>query len=725
MVVVHRALTNAMTDELFSPTWFRVANLKPRLHTHIEVHRHEYRGEAWYVYQNRASGRHHRFNTAAHRLIARMDGTCSIQQIWEHARNQVDAPPPTPTEVVDLLRALYVADMVHLGVTLNLQELAGRAQAAQPNALLKRLTNPLALRIPLADPDRFLNRTQNLVYWAFSAWGLWIWVSTVGLALALGVVHWPELRTAFASQALQPHNLLLMAALYPLVKLCHELGHAYATKVWGGDVHEMGVVVLLLLPVPFVDASSASSFRSRRRRIGVGAAGIMVELFLAAVAFYVWLLVEPGIVSAVAFNIMLIGSISTVLFNGNPLLRYDGYYILADAVAIPNLASRANRYLGYLTQRYLLGLSGVAAPNTARGERAWFILYGLSAFSYRLLVLALISLWLIQELFFAGVVLAVWTLTSQVIEPLLRHLSFLISHPRARQHRARVWSGIAGASLGTLLLLFAIPVPLGTVVEGVVWVPDNAVVRSGSEGFVQEVYAHSDEGVVAGQALLLLDDPALYAERRALQGKLRELDAEYKRARVHDRVRAALLKEDVAQSKARLERAEQRIRGLTVRSPVNGKLVLPSRDDLQGQFLRQGALVGYVVPEGHISARAVIPQQDIGLFERLRNVEVRLRGNADRVLSAKLERLTPAADMQLPSAALGTAGGGAITVDPSDPDGLQTLQPLFHIDVSLPDDTPAAYLGRRVFVRFDHGTEAVAWRLVRSMRQLFLRQLDV
>ncbi|KPK38146.1 MAG: hypothetical protein AMJ69_09200 [Gammaproteobacteria bacterium SG8_47] len=714
-----------MTDALFSPTWFRVANLKPRLHSHIELHRHEYRGEAWYIYQNRASGRTHRFNSAAHRLIARMDGNRSIQQIWEAAGNQSGLEAPTPTEVVDLLRALYVADMVHLGVAVNLQELAGRAQAAQPSALLTRLTNPLALRIPLVDPDRFLNHTQQLVRWAFTPWGLWVWALTIGLALVLSIVHWPELRATFAGQALQPHNLLLMAALYPLVKLCHELGHAYATKIWGGDVHVMGVVVLLLLPVPFVDASAASSFRSRRRRMGVGAAGIMVELFLSALALFVWLLVEPGIISAIAFNVMLIGSISTVLFNGNPLLRYDGYYVLADAVGIPNLASRANRYLGYLAQRYVLGLDGVASPVTSRGERAWFVFYGLSSFSYRVVVLALISLWLIQELFFAGVILAVWALTSQIVEPLLRHASLLANHPGVRQHRLRAWSGVAGASLAVLLVLFAIPVPLGTVAEGVVWVPDNAVVRAGAEGFVRKVYAHSNDNVVAGQALLLLDDPLVAAERNALQGKLRELRAQHTRARVQDRVRTALLDEEIAQFTARLDRLDERIGGLTVRSRVNGKLVLPSHDDLRGQFLRQGDLVGYVVPDGHLSARAVLPQQDIGLFERLRGVEVRLHGSAEHVLAAELERLTPAADMRLPSAALGTQGGGSVVTDPSDLAGLKTLQPLFHIDVSLPDETPAAYLGRRVYVRFDHGNEAIAWRLARSLRQLFLRQLDV
>ena len=137
------------------------------------------------------------------------------------------------------------------------------------------------------------------------------------------------------------------------MKALHECGHGFATKVLGGEVHEAGIILLALMPVPYVDASAASAFRSKGQRVLVGAGGMLVELFLASLALFVWLLVEPGPVRAVAWNVMLIGGVSTLVFNANPLLRFDGYYILADAIDIPNLGSRANAWLGWTAERHL------------------------------------------------------------------------------------------------------------------------------------------------------------------------------------------------------------------------------------------------------------------------------------------------------------------------------------------------------------------------------------
>src|SRR6185503_545443 len=128
------------------------------------------------------------------------------------------------------------------------------------------------------------------------------------------------------------------------------------------------IMLLVLSPVPYVDASSAWAFQDKRKRMMVGAAGIAVELFLGSLALFVWLAVEPGAVRAVAYNVMLISGVSTLLFNGNPLLRFDGYYVLADAIEIPNLGTRANRYLGYLFQRYVLGVPDAESPAQSAGE---------------------------------------------------------------------------------------------------------------------------------------------------------------------------------------------------------------------------------------------------------------------------------------------------------------------------------------------------------------------
>jgi putative peptide zinc metalloprotease protein len=139
--------------------------------------------------------------------------------------------------------------------------------------------------------------------------------------------HWSELTENVTDRLLATENLLLLSLVFPIVKVLHELGHGYATKVYGGAVHELGVLFLMGMPTPYVDASASSSLRSKYRRALVGAGGMIVECFVAALAFYGWLLMEPGAVRTFCFNVVAVAGISTIVFNGNPLMRYDGYYI--------------------------------------------------------------------------------------------------------------------------------------------------------------------------------------------------------------------------------------------------------------------------------------------------------------------------------------------------------------------------------------------------------------
>ena len=197
-----------------------------------------------------------------------------------------------------------------------------------------------------------------------------------------------------------------LALAFLALKALHEFGHGFAVKAFGGAVHEFGVMILVFAPLPYVDASAASAFRSKWRRALVGAAGMIVEVFFAALALYVWLAVEPGLVRALAFDAMLVAGVSTVMFNGNPLLRYDGYYILADLLEIPNLAQRANRYCGYLIDRYVFRTDGLKDFVATDGERIWFLLYAPTAFVYRQVVMLTIAVFIASQYLAVGVAIA-------------------------------------------------------------------------------------------------------------------------------------------------------------------------------------------------------------------------------------------------------------------------------------------------------------------------------
>jgi len=323
-----------MSTPMFSPSWYKVAGLQPRLRGHAEVHRHHYRGALWYVLQDRLTGRNHRLSPAAHFIVGMMDGRRTVQQVWELALEELGDDAPAQDEIIRLLGQLHSSDLLLCDVPPNTYELFQRQAKHRKLKWKQYLLSPFSLRFPLWDPDAFLKRWEPIVGRCFTPLGFWIWLAVVGSALVAGLSHWSELTQDVSDQVLAPDNLVILLVVYPLVKLLHELGHGFATRVWGGEVHELGVMFLVFMPVPYVDASSSAAFRDRKRRMVVGAGGMLVELLLSAIALFVWLNVEPGVVRSIAYNVIFIGSVSTVLFNANPLLRFDGYFILADAIEV-------------------------------------------------------------------------------------------------------------------------------------------------------------------------------------------------------------------------------------------------------------------------------------------------------------------------------------------------------------------------------------------------------
>jgi putative peptide zinc metalloprotease protein len=715
-----------VSDALFSPSWYRVAGLKPRIRAHAVIHRHAYRGQVWFILQDQAAGRSHRFTPAAHHFLGLMDGNRTVQEIWDAAGKQLGDAAPTQEDVIRLLGQLHAADALLCDVPPDSQEVFRRHQRHTRMEWKRRLWTPLALRFPLWDPDRFLERTMPYAGWLFGWIGALLWLAVVGTGTVLTATHWNELTEDVVDRLLAPSNLVLLWLVYPLVKALHELGHAYVTKKFGGEVHEIGIMLLVLTPVPYVDATAAWGFRDKYQRMLVGAAGIAVELFLGSIALFVWLSVEPGAVRAIAYNVMLISGISTLLFNGNPLLRFDGYYVFADAIEIPNLGTRANRYLGYLFQRYALAVKDADSPAETPGERVWMVVYGIAAFLYRTFIMFVIIVFIAGKFFIVGVLLALWALATQVFTPVGKSLSFLAKNPTLRRQRGYAVGKSAAIAFGVLLLVFVMPVPSWTRAEGVIWVPEEAQVRAGTEGFVERLLASADSKVVRGQPLIEAQDPFLRARVRVLEAQVKELAAQYDAFIQVDRVQAMIVREELASVTANLERARERERELTLKSGASGRFIVPQASDLPGRFLAKGTLVAYVVEPKELTARVAVAQDYIDLVRsRTRSVEVMLADWGAPPIPAEIRREVPGASRQLPSPALGTMGGGEFAVDPRDNQGVTAIGRVFQVELVLPPDVRSSYLGSRVYVRFNHGFEPLGVQVYRALRRLFLRQFNV
>ena len=514
-----------------SSSWYRVARRRPKLRDHTSIQRHRYRGSIWYVVQDHATGRVHRLSQTGYMIVAAMDGVRTVDQLWHEAGANLGEDAPSQNDVIHLLAELNAADLLQTEVAPDSSALMERAQRAGRSRWLGNVLYPLALRIPFCHPDRFFERTRPLARWLFGWPGAVLWLLVVLPALLLAAQHWQELDADASDRILAADNIVPLALVYLLLKAMHEFGHGFAVKAFGGAVPELGVMILVFAPLPYVDASAAASFRSKWRRALVGAAGMIVEVFFAALALYVWLAVEPGLVRALAFDVMAVAGLSTVVFNGNPLLRYDGYYILADLLEIPNLAQRATRYWGHLVDRYVFRTDGSKDFVATGGERIWFLLYAPAAFLYRQVVMLTIAVFIASQYLAVGVAIAIWSLLTGVALPAGKALWLVLASPRFHRNRSRAVSVTFGSILAAAIVLCLIPAPFHTTTEGVVWLPENAVVRAGTDGFVRALLVEPGKIVTAGEALVESEEPTLKAELEILRARVvRARDAACHRA---------------------------------------------------------------------------------------------------------------------------------------------------------------------------------------------------
>ena len=713
------------TAPFLSSSWYRVAGLRPKLREHAVIHRHRYRGDVWYVVHDHATARLHRLSPAGYVVVGAMDGKRTVENLWHEAMTRLGQEAPSQDEIIYLLAQLHAADLLQAEISPDFAELLERATRTERSRWLKNVLNPLSPRIQLWHPDTFLEKTLPIVKWLFSWRGAVLWLLVVLPALVLAAQHWQELGDNATQRILAADNLLLIGLSYPILKALHELGHGYAVKAFGGTTHEVGIMFIVFAPMPYVDASAASEFRSKWQRVIVGASGMLVEVFVAALALYVWLAVEQGLVRALAFNAMLIAGVSTVLFNGNPLLRYDGYYILCDIIEIPNLTTRATRYWGYLVTRYAFRTEDAEFAGT-RGERVWLFLYAPASFLYRQMVILAIAIFIASEYAAVGIAIALWSLMTGVVMPAAKALWQVMAGPRFRRNRGRAVATTFAFGAAAAILLFLIPAPLYTTTEGVVWLPDIAVVRAGTSGTVRRLLVEPGQPVAAGVALIESEEPELKAELEYLRARVTELEARLAAERFNDRVKAEMTSTELAEVRAALATQTRRFGRLVARSQGEGTFAVMKPEDLPGRFVREGELLGYVLPPGSHIVRATVRQDDIDLVRnQLRSTRVKLAERLEGSVLARIVREVPAGREDLPSKALGGAGGGALAVDTRDPHGMKAFQRIFQLDIELPAETPAATaFGSRVYVRFDHEWEPVGQQIWRRTRQLLLSRLQ-
>jgi putative peptide zinc metalloprotease protein len=711
-----------MATAFLSSDWYRVADMRLRRQSHVQLARHVYRGEVWHVLQDPQSGKMHRLTEAAHAFFARLDGQRSVQDLWLRLCELFPDRPPSQTEILQLLAQFHSSDLI-LGDRLpNLIEVDRRAREEERRTLWGYIKNPLSLRLPLFDPEPFLRWSEPVARAVFSPLAGVLWLVLMLAALAVAFVNWQALQLPRFEQVATAANIAYLAIAYIVVKALHELGHGFAVKRWGGEVRECGVMMLVFFPVPYVDASQATFFPSKWQRMVVSAAGIAVELAVAALAFFVFLAADPGPLRTLAYNLMLIGGISTLLFNGNPLLRFDGYFVFADLMESPNLGQRSTQYFWHAIRRIILRDRDAPPPLCAPREGRFLFAYAVVAFLYRMSVLFFISIYLAVTLPVIGTALVLWSLFTVFLMPMGKGLRYLVTDPSIDLIRGKVLMRVL--LIGLLLFggLFLVPVPHVTTADAVLDPAEDSLLRVQGRGFVDRVLVSDGQQLRPGDPVMVMIDPFLSLERLLAEAERQDAQGRLEALPLSDRNGRQLWQTQVGYAEAKLQDLKQREARLTVRAGAAGRVYIPDAEGLPGKFVQQGSVIATLLAPGPSHWRLAIPATDAAPVDAgNRRIDLVPRLGHDITLPARILQRAPEVTTALPSFAVTTKGGGSLLTDPNSQSPL-SLVPVVNYVLAVDRDAGVMLPGgARARVRFVHDPSPLGPRLWRAMEQTFLR----
>ncbi len=590
----------------FSESWHRIAGLNVQLRPQVRVRRQYFRGERWYLLHDPYNNQFFRVRPAAYAFLLRLGPKRTVASAWQTVLEERPDDAPGQQDVVELLSQLYASNLLYADVPADTASLFKRYKKRKKREATAKILGAMFARFPLFNPDAFLDRIKPFSNLVFSRWGLILWVVVVvwGVSAVVGTAN--EL-IAQSRRVLDPGNLPWLFLVTAIMKTLHEYGHMALCKKYGGAVKRAGILLMIFTPMPFADTTSAWGFRERGKRLAVGFGGMIVEVFLASIAGIVWAKSGPGLTSDLAFNAMLVGSVSTLLFNLNPLLRFDGYFILTDLSGIPNLYQRSLKFLRYLAERYLFGLRRERSPAEDKTEAWVFAIYGVAGAIYRFFLFGSILFFVWDRFLLLGVIMGSVCIVAWVLVPMGKLVNYLASGPKLHLQRSRAIASVVGIALFLGVVIRLLPLPHSVRVEGVLEAERASSVTVGSGGRIVSLLIEPGARIEEGQALVELEDPELQIAIQEIEAQLAEARARMRKALAEDPAAQTVLRGYLSALEKRSEELEARQVALTVVAPHAGWWVAPTLEDSLGSWISRGSLIGDVVDTDSFEFKVQVP----------------------------------------------------------------------------------------------------------------------
>ena len=660
-----------------------------------------------------------------------LDGKRSLDDIRELYRKEYPAHPLSLEEIQNLVTDLHRSGLVVSERFNQGAALVERQREERMKKIWNTLKNVLYLRLPGWDPHKALDLLHPLVKWMFSPMGVLFWCVVVFSSWMLLLSEFETFRQRLPGfqQFFGWPNLMYLWLVLGCAKIIHEFGHGVSCKHFGGECHEMGLMFLVLSPCLYCDVTDSWLLKNKWHRIMIGAAGMYIEVLLAAFAIFGWWFSEPGMFNYLCLNLFFVSTVTTVIFNANPLMRYDGYYMLSDFLEIPNLRPKADKLLKEKFAWYCLGIESRPDPFMPQRGQGWFVLFAVAANLYRWVVMFAILMFFytflkpygLQSI---GVAMMVFSASSIVF--FMGHSVYkTITAPR-RDPLSKTKITISLLILGGIVAA-AMLMPFPWSIESALVLEPRGVqhvyVKTPGRAELVDELAWPGKQVRAGELLAVLANPDKEEELVNVRIELKMQEYEIRTQHAIGNFgaeRVALEKRETLRKQ--LADLEDQIRQLELRAPVDGTVVEAPRTEgaklehldqklpqwhgtpldkrNREAFLQAGTHLLSVAPDDQFQAVLLVDQGDRNDIHR-ETTEIRLKLDhlPHQVYYGKVAAISSLPVEFAPSALSNKSGGDLATV--TDDQGREKLESIaYQATVILDDDTHLLKSGLRGRAKF-------------------------
>lgn len=736
-----------LADSLVSSS---ARKLAMRARPDLTARKHRYQGRTYWVVKEPVGLNYFRFQEEEYAILQMLDGYTSLDEIKEEFEAQFPPQKIGIEELQQFIGMLHRSGLIVANVPGQGHQLLLRRNERWRKEWMNRLSNVLSIRFKGIDPDRLLNWLYPKMKWIYSRWAVLI-CCLLGLsALSLVLVQFDVFQSKLPSfhQFFNLKNAVLLSIALGVTKVIHEFGHGLTCKHFGGECHEMGVMLLVLTPCLYCNVSDSWMLPNKWHRAAIGAAGMYIEMIIASICTFIWWFSEPGLLNHLCLSTMFVCSVSTLMFNSNPLLRYDGYYILSDVIEIPNLRQKATDILNRKLGEWCLGLEPQEDPFLPERNQIFFALYSVAAAIYRWVVVFSI-LWFLYEVWrpyrleIIGQIIGVAALYGLLVQPFWKLGKFFYVPGRIEKVKKPRMYATLGVIAFVLLAVFFIPLPHRVYCTFEVQPRDAQKIFVNVPGELDEVLVKAGDVVEKDATLaklsnldVQLDIANLEGERDQNRTQLRSLERQ--RFRDQDaKLEAETVRAALAAIEEQLEKRQIDLQRLTLTSPVSGT-VLPAPEEARhqndkqlsswwgtpleernlGTYLNKGVFFCQVGDPRRMEANLVVDQADVQYLRIGQEVDIKLDEAPFDLLRGEITEIANEPLRVSPKSLSNKAGGELATK--TDESGVERPQAIsYQVRVPLDDPEGLLKIGLKGRARIHTAPRTLGHRLWRYVTQTF------